>query len=161
MKFQKTKKDFLVFENLGKLSWILGLEIIWNIHRKSLRQKEIDLLTSARGKFGPWKMAEKIKTCDRRRIDGGQNVVYNIGPNFTVVDVGLRSGDVASSYSRSVFTDNVGIFLPKMGLRKKGNKKKVERRIWKVLCINQKGFLPMNLSNPKGESFDTKEIEKG
>ena len=30
------KKDFLVFENLGKLSWTMGLEIIWNIHRKFL-----------------------------------------------------------------------------------------------------------------------------
>ena len=113
MKFQKTKKDFLVFENLGKLSRIMGLEIIWNIHCKSLRQKETDLLTSARGKFGPWKMVEKIKTCNRRRIDGGHNVVYNVGPNVTVLDVGLRSSDVASTYSRSVFTDNVGIFCQK------------------------------------------------
>ena len=44
------EKDFLVFENMGKLSWIMGLEIIWNIHRKSLRQKGTDL-TNARGKF--------------------------------------------------------------------------------------------------------------
>ena len=117
MKFQKTEKDFIVFENLGKLSWIMGLEIIWNIHRKSLQKKGIDLITSARGKFGLWKMAEKIRTYGRRRIDGGHNVVCDVDPNVIVLDVGLRSGDVVSSYcgnvglsSSSAFTNNAGIF---------------------------------------------------
>ena len=32
----KNEEDFLVFENLGKLFWIMGLEIIWNIHCKSI-----------------------------------------------------------------------------------------------------------------------------
>ena len=98
----KDEKYFLVFENLGKLSWIMELEIIWNIHRKSLRQKGIDLLTSARGKFGLRKMAEKIKSCDRRRIDRGHNVVCDVGSNVAILEIGLRSGDVASSYSGSI-----------------------------------------------------------
>ena len=95
----------------------MDLEIIWNIHCKSLQQKGTDLLTSARGKFGLWKMAEKIKTCGIRRIDGGHNVVYDISPNVTFLDIGLRSGNVASSYSgdigsssSNVFTENIGIF---------------------------------------------------
>ena len=113
---KKNKKDFLVFENLGKISWIIGLEIIWNIHRKSLRQKGTYLLTNAGGKFRLWKMAEKIITCSRRRIDGCHNVVCGFGLNITVFDVGLRSCDVASSFnggvdlsSSSVFTNNTGI----------------------------------------------------
>ena len=80
----------------------MGLEIIWNIHRKLLRQKETDLLTGARGKFGLWKMAEKFITCSKRRINGGHNVVCNVGPNVTVLDVGLRNDDLASSYSGEV-----------------------------------------------------------
>ena len=36
LKVKKIEKDFLVFENMGKLYWIMGLEIIWNIHCKSL-----------------------------------------------------------------------------------------------------------------------------
>ena len=95
----------------------MRLEIIWNIHCKSLRQKGIVLLISARGKFGLWKMAEKIKTCSRMRIDGGHNVVCDIGTNAAFLDVSLGCGDVASSYhgdvgssSSSVFTNNVGIF---------------------------------------------------
>ena len=75
------------------------------------------LLTSAGGKFGLWKMIQKIRTCGRRRINGGHNVVCDVGPNVTVLDVSLRSGDVGSSYnggvglsSSSVFTNNVGIF---------------------------------------------------
>ena len=71
----KTEKDFIVLENLGKTLWIIGflfiedeyfnipLEVIWNIHCKSLQQKKTDILTRARGKFGLWKMVEKIKTC--------------------------------------------------------------------------------------------------
>ena len=65
----------------------MGLEITWNIHRKSLRQKGRDLLTSAEGKFELWKMDEKIRTCGRRRIDGGHNFVYDFGPNVAVFDV--------------------------------------------------------------------------
>ena len=96
MKFQKIEKDFLVFENLGKLSWITGFEIIWNIHCKSLQQKGTDLLTNARGKFGLWKMVKKIRTCGKRRIDGGHNIVYGVGLNVTVLDDGLRSGVVGA-----------------------------------------------------------------
>ena len=106
---------------MGKLSWIVGLEVICNIHCKSLRKKETSLLTSARGKFGLWKMVEKIKTCGRRRIDGGHKVICNVGPNAAVLNVGLRSGDVASSYnggvglsSSNVFTNNTR-FLAKNG----------------------------------------------
>ena len=96
----------------------MGLEIIWNIHCKSLQQKGTDLLTSARDKFWLWKMAKKkIKTCDKRRINGGHNVVGDVGQNVAVLDVGLRSGNVASSYSDNfcsssnrIFTNNVGIF---------------------------------------------------
>ena len=59
----KAEKDFLVLENLVKTLWISGflfiedvsfnipLEVIWNIHRKSLRQKGIYLLTSVGCKF--------------------------------------------------------------------------------------------------------------
>ena len=55
------KKNFLVLKNRGKTLWITGfffikdgsfnipIEVIWNIHRK----KGTDLLTSARGEFGP------------------------------------------------------------------------------------------------------------
>ena len=75
------------------------VEIIWNIHYKSLRQKRINLLTSTRGKFGLWKMAQKIRTCGRRRIDGGHNVIFNVCPNFIVLDIDLGNDDVASSYS--------------------------------------------------------------
>ena len=105
----------------------MGLKIIWNIRRKSLQQKRIDLLTSARGKFGLWKMTEKIRTCGRRRIDGGHNIVYDVGSNVAVLDISLRSGGVTSSYSgnvgsssinfgsssNSVFTNNVGILSQK------------------------------------------------
>ena len=117
MKLQKIEKDFLVLESLGKLSWIMGLEIIWNIHCKSLRKKGTNLLTSARGKFGLWKMAKKIRTCNKRRVDGGHNVVCNVELNVIILDVGLRSGHVASSYSGNidssssrVFTNTIGIF---------------------------------------------------
>ena len=79
--------------------------------------KRAYLLTNAGGKFELWKMAEKIKTCGKRRIDGGHNVVCDLDPNVAVLDVGLRSGDVGSSYnggvssiSNNVFTNNVGIF---------------------------------------------------
>ena len=109
MKFQKNEKNFLFFENLGKHSWIMRLEIIWNIHRKSLRQKGTNLLTSAKGKFELWKMVEKIKTCSRRRIDGGYNVVCNVGPNVVILNVGLRSGNVSS-----VKPEKNSIFLQKM-----------------------------------------------
>ena len=85
-----------------------------------LKKKGTNLLTSARGKFGLCKMAEKIRTCDRRRINGSHNVVCDVGPNVVVLDVGLRSSDVTSSYSGniclssgSVFTNNVGIFSQK------------------------------------------------
>ena len=71
----------------------MGLEIILNIHRKSLRKKWTNLLTNARGEFGLWKIAKKIRTYSRRRIDGSHNVIS---------DVGLRSDDVALSYSGSV-----------------------------------------------------------
>ena len=59
----KAEKDFLVLENFVKTLWISGflfiedvsfnipLEVICNIHRKSLRQKGIYLLTSAGCKF--------------------------------------------------------------------------------------------------------------
>ena len=40
----------------------------------TLTKEGTDLLTSAEGKFRLWKMAEKIRTCGRRRIDGGHNV---------------------------------------------------------------------------------------
>ena len=120
----------------------MGLEIIWNIHCKSLRQKGTNLFTSARGKFKLWKMAEKIKTCSRRRIDGGHNVVCDVGPNVVILDVGLRSSDIASSYNgnigsrrNNVFTNNARIFLLKMGLRKKRKKKKVEG-----FYVNQRDF---------------------
>ena len=66
----KTKKDFLVLENPRKTLWIIGflfiedesfnipLEVIWNIHLKSLQQKGTDLLTGAKSEFGPWRMVE-------------------------------------------------------------------------------------------------------
>ena len=113
----KNEKDFLVFENLRKLFWIMGLEIIWNINCKSLRQKGTDLLTGVRGKFELWKMAKKNQNSHIRSIDGGHNIVCDVGLNVAVLDVDLRSGDVASSYnggvslsSSNVFTNNVGIF---------------------------------------------------
>ena len=103
----------------------IPLEVIWNIHRKSLRQKGMDLLTNARGEFMSWKMAEKIRTCGIRRSDGGHNVGCDVGSNVAVCDVGLRSGNVTSSYisdiwskrnnsdvvlsSNNVITDNAGI----------------------------------------------------
>ena len=43
-------------------------------------------------------MAEKIRTCSRKRIDGG----YNVGQNMVDLDVGLRRGDVALSYNGGV-----------------------------------------------------------
>ena len=62
-------------------------------------------------------MAEKIRTCGRRRIDGGHNVVCNVGPNVAVLDVGLRNENVSLSYignvglsSSSVFTNDTRIF---------------------------------------------------
>ena len=101
----------LVFKNLGKLSWIMRLEIIWNIHRKSLRQKGINLLTSARGKFRMWNMAgKKIRTYERRRIDGSHNVVYDVVPNVAVLDVGLRNNDVDLSYNGSIGSSSSSVF---------------------------------------------------
>ena len=114
MKFQKTEKGFLVFESLGKLSWIMGLEIIWNIHCKSLRQKGTNLLTNARGKFKLWKMAEKIRTCDIRRIDRDHNFVCDVGLNVTILDVGLRRSDVSRPESRP---DPIGGSEPVSGTR--------------------------------------------
>ena len=62
-------------------------------------------------------MAEKIRTCGRRRIDGGHNVVCNVGSNVAVLDVGLRNENVSLSYignvglsSSSVFTNDTRIF---------------------------------------------------
>ena len=63
----------------------------------TLTKEGIDLLTSVGGKFELWKMAEKIKTCGRRRINGGHNVVCDFNPNVVVLNIGLRSGDVALS----------------------------------------------------------------
>ena len=133
----KYRKNFLFVGNPGENSWIIiflfiedellniPLEFIWNIRRKSLRQKGMDLLTNARGEFVLWKMAEKIRTCGRRRSDGGHNVGCDVGSNVAVRDVGLRSGNITSSYSsdiwlkrnssdvglssNNVITDNVGI----------------------------------------------------
>ena len=71
-------------------------------------------------------MAEKIKTCGKRRINGDHNVGYDVGLNIVVYNVGLRSGDVALSCSNGVglernnsnigssssrvITNNTGIF---------------------------------------------------
>ena len=78
----------------------------------TLTKEGTDLLTRTGGKFGLWKMAEKIRTCGIRRIDGG----HNADSNVVVLDVKLRSGNVASSYngginssSSSVFTNSSGI----------------------------------------------------
>ena len=62
----------------------------------------MDILTSVIGEFGLWKMAEKIRTCRRRRSDGGHNVDCGVGLNFAVRDVSLRRGNVASSCSSDV-----------------------------------------------------------
>ena len=62
----------------------------------------MDLLTSAREEFGLWKMAEKIRTCGRRRSNGGHNVGCDVGLHVIVRDVDLRSSDVSSSYSYDV-----------------------------------------------------------
>ena len=60
----KKPKIFLFLGDLGENSWIIRLlfiedeslniplTVIWNIHCKSLQQKKMDLLTSARGEFG-------------------------------------------------------------------------------------------------------------
>ena len=47
-------------------------------------------------------MVEKFISCIKRRIDGGHNVICNVGPNVAILDVGLRNDDLASSYSGEV-----------------------------------------------------------
>ena len=112
-------------------------------------------------------MAEKIKTYDRRRIDGGHNVVCNVGPNVALLDIGLRDNDVASSYSGSVssssnnvFTNNTK-FSATNGFEEEKKEEEGEEKNMKGFIRKSKGFLSMNLSNPKGESFDTEGIDKG
>ena len=104
-------------------------------------------------------MTEKIRSCDRKRIDGG----HNVGPNVADLDVCLMSDDVTLSYnggvgssSSSVFTNNAGIFLAKNGFEEEDKEVKMEG-----LVHRSKGFLPMNLSNPKGESFDVEGVKEG
>ena len=55
-------------------------------------------------------MVEKIRTYGGRRIDGGQNVLYDVGPNVTVLDFSLRSNDVALSYNDGVGLSSNNIF---------------------------------------------------
>ena len=76
------------------------LEIMWNIHCKSLRKKGQIYLPVQEVSFRA--VDEKIRTCGRRRIDRGHNVVCDIGSNVTVLDVGFKIGDAASSYSGCV-----------------------------------------------------------
>ena len=50
-------------------------------------------------------------------------------------------------------------FRPRMGLRDGGKKRRKRRRMEKIgecegLVRKSKEFLPINISNPKGESFD-------
>ena len=56
---------------------------------------------------------KKSELAVEKRIDGG----HNIGPNVAILDVGLMSGDVTSSYngdidssSNNIFTNNIRIF---------------------------------------------------
>ena len=108
-------------------------------------------------------MVEKIRTCFRRRIDGGHNVVCDVGPNVVVLDVDLRNNNVALSYSgrvcsssSSVFTNNAGISMKNgFGKEAKDGEGNMDSFIRKL-----KRFLPMNLPNPKGESFDKKEFKE-
>ena len=46
----------------------------------TLTKEWTNLLTSAGDKFGLLKMAEKIKTCDRRTINGGHNIIWDVAP---------------------------------------------------------------------------------
>ena len=113
------------------------------------------LLTSAGGRFGLWKMAEKIRTCSKRRINGGHNVVYDVSPNVADLNVGLRSDYVASSYngdvdssSSNVFTNNIGIFGQKWFNEEEKEEEGREENMDDFVHKSTR-FLPMNLPNPK------------
>ena len=129
MELLKTKKFPISWRSWGKLldyrislgdeSLNITFEVIWNIHHKSIRQKGMNLLTTAKGEFGLWKMVEKIRTYGRRS-DGGNNVgcdvfsnvavcdvfsnvaVCDVFSNVAVCDVGLRSNNVALSCSSDI-----------------------------------------------------------
>ena len=107
-------------------------------------KKRIYLLTSARGKFGLWKMVKKIITYGKRRTDESHNVVCNVGLNVVVLDVGLRNDDVASSSSGgidssscNVFTNNIGIFGQKW-FEEEEKEEKMERRKYKVFYVDKR-----------------------
>ena len=103
-------------------------------------------------------MVEKIRTCGRKGIDGGHNVVCDVGPNVAVLDVCFRSGDVASSYSDRVGSSSCRVslttkeFSTKNGSEEEEKEKSGEEKMKGYVC-RSKGFIPMNLSNPKGEFF--------
>ena len=115
--------------------------------------------------FRLWRWLKKIRTSGRRRIDGGHNIVCDVGQTVTVLNVGLRSDDAALSYSggigsssSNVFTNNVGIFA-KNGFEEEEKEKEGGEENMEGFVRKLKGFLPMNLPNPKGESFDAEGIE--
>ena len=100
-------------------------------------------------------MTEKIRTCSRRRIDGGHNVVYNVGPSVADLNVGLRNDYVASSYngdvsssSSNVFTNNVRIFGQKWFNEEEKEEEGGEENM-EDFVRKSTGFLPMNMPNPK------------
>ena len=51
-------------------------------------------------------------------------------------------------------------FRPGMGLREKDKEGRRKENV-EGFVLKSKGFLPMNLSNPKGESFDAEGIDCG
>ena len=78
-----------------------------------------------------------------------------IGPNVVVLDDGLRSGDVASSYngsvsssSSSVFANSTRIFYQKWFEEEEKEEEGGEENM-EGFVRKSKGFLPMNLPNPK------------
>ena len=109
----------------------------------------------------------KIKTSSRRRIDGGHNVVLDLSSNVSILHVSLRSSDVSLSYngnigssSSSVFTNNTGIFGQKWFEEEEKEDKGGEENM-EGFVHRSKGFIPMNMPNPKGESFNAEEIKEG
>ena len=100
-------------------------------------------------------MIEKIRTCGKRRIDGGHNIVYDVGPNVVVLNVGLKSGDVASSYSDSVGSSNSNVFTnntrisAKNGFEEEEKEEEGGKENMEGFARKLNGFLSMNLPNPK------------
>ena len=151
----KNEKDFLFFENLGKLSWIMGLEIIWNIHRKSLRQKGQIYLPVQEVSLGCGRWPKKSELATKRgsmevitlstmsdRTSPSSTSISGTMMSLQAIVVGSISVATTSSPTTQEFSSKNG--FEEEEKEEKGGEEKMESFVHK-----SKGFIPMNLPNPK------------